>query len=175
MLFILILIPSKRKQYRHLYNFSGDFLYANSKTSSSNYNVCDRLAIHLVTSTSKVVLLMLLSFSFITCGPVYKNFFTDDREMIIPVILPFIDPETNRGFFINLICQLITSTYGAILVPAIEVVTCILKNAIFTYAVIIEDSLIELKNALELHRNFTDEFAWKFRNIIIKISDFNRF
>lgn len=117
----------------------------------------------------------LISLSFITCAPIYKNLFTDDKEMIIPVILPFIDPETEHGFYINLISQLITSTFGAIGVPAIEVGTCIMKNTISTSAAIIENSLIEFKNGLESNGNFTDARTCQFRNIIMKIFDFNRF
>lgn len=173
--FIIILIPSTRKRYRYMYNFAGNFLYSNCETSPSKNIVCDRMAIYLVTSTSKVLVLIVFSFSFITCGPIYKNLFTDDSEMIIPVILPFIDPETENGFYANLTSQLISSAFGAIAVPAIEVVTCVLKNTVSTSAAIIADSLIEFKNGLAHDGNFTDKRIWLFRNIIMKILDFNRF
>lgn len=173
--FIIILIPSTRKQYRYMYNFAGNFLYSNSETSPSKSNVCDRMAIYLVTSTSKVLLLIAFSFSFITCGPIYKNLFTDDSEMIIPVILPFVDPETENGFYVNLTSQLISSSFGVIAVPAIEVVTCVLKNTISTSAAIIENSLIEFKNCLSHDGNFTKTRIWQYRNIIMTILDFNRF
>lgn len=167
--------PSTRKQYRYLYQFASNFLYANSETSKSKYSVCNRMAIDLVTSTSKVLVLIAFSFSFITCGPTYKNLFTDEREMIIPVILPFIDPETEMGFYINLISQLICLALGSLGIPSIEVITCILRNTISLSTAIIEDSLNELKNSLERDGNFSIEHAWQFRNIIIKILDFNRF
>lgn len=75
-------MPSKRKQYRYLYNFAGDFLYVSSKTPSSNHDVCDRMAIYLVTSTLKVLLLIAVSFSFIIVAPTYKNVFTVEEAVI---------------------------------------------------------------------------------------------
>lgn len=175
MIFLLVITPSTRKQLLNLYDFGGNFLYANSETTPRKRYVCDRMAIYLFTSTVKIVLFLVLSFSFIICAVIYKNVFINEREMMIPVILPLIDPETERGFYINLGSQMISSTFGAIGVPAIEVVTCVMKNTISTLAAITEDSLTELKNCLEYDKNFTGERDWQFQNIIMKILDFNRF
>lgn len=167
-------MPSTRKKYRYLYNFAGDYLYVSSKTPSSNNEVCNQMAIYLVTSTLKVLLLIVVSFSFIIVAPTYKNLFTDDKEMIIPVILPFIDPETDRGFYLNVASQLVISVFGAIPISGIEIVTCVLKNTVSLSTALIGNSLLEFKDCLELDNKFTYERMCQFRNIIVKISDFNR-
>lgn len=128
------------------------------------------MAIELVTGTSKVLLLLAFSFGFITSAPLYKNLFTDEKEMIIPVILPFIDPETENGFSVNLISQLFCIAFGSIIIPAIEIVTCVLKNTVSTSAAIIENSLLVFKGCLKSDGNLN----WEFRNTIMKILDFNR-
>lgn len=46
------MIPSSRERYRRLYNFGGNFIYANSGPSSTEHHfVCDQMAINLVTKS----------------------------------------------------------------------------------------------------------------------------
>lgn len=141
-------MPNTRKEYRRLYNFAGHFIYANSKSSLRNHSVCDRMAIDLLFSSLKT------------------NTF---------VILPFVDPDTENGFYLNLANQLITASFGAIAVPAIELVTCVLKNNVLATAAVVKNSILELKNQMESDGLFAMDRMWKFRNIILKTLDFDRF
>lgn len=167
--------PSKRVQFRRLYNFGADYIYAKSNSSPKNYDICNRMAIHLITNTSKVITIVLVSFSLMICAPFYKTVFTDDNEMIIPVILPIIDPETTNGFQINFIYQLFSIFCGSLIIPMNEIFTCVLKNNVTVAAAVFENSLREFKIRLVKNRKLSKEFSAEFRNIILKILDFDRY
>lgn len=171
-MFIIVITPSTSKQYRHMYNFAGNFLYGRT---DYNNNVRDRMAISLLTSTSKVLTLLMVTFTFIMIAPIYENLFNDGREMIIPVVLPFIDPDTKNGFYINSASQMFCLALGAVIVPGTEIMTCVLKNTISAMAAIVEDSLLELGKNLEIDEQFSDLRVYQFRNIVVQILDFDRF
>lgn len=87
------MIPSSRERYRRLYNFGGNFIYANSGPSSTEHHfVCDQMAINLVTKSLIIGLLVSISLGMAICVPIHKLLFTDEREWILSIILPFIDP-----------------------------------------------------------------------------------
>lgn len=158
-----------------LYNFAGDFIYANSGTSSKNHRVWDRMAIYLLSGSIKISLLMLFSVSLCVFPPLYKKNFTDDNEMIISVILPFIDPDTKTGFYINLANQMVTCVYGAVIIPATELITCVLKKTASATAAIIENSLQEFGDSLQHTAIFSNKHALQFHNLILKMIDFDKF
>lgn len=168
-------MPSKRKQYKRLYNFAGEFIYANSGTSSKNHRVCNRMAIYLLSGSIKISLLMLFSVSLCVFPPLYKIFFTEKNEMIIPVILPYIDPDTKKGFYINLANQMVTCVYGTVIIPATELITCVLKNTVTSTAAIIENSLQEFEDSLQHTTIFSNKHALQFQNLILKMIDFDKY
>lgn len=111
-LLIIILEPLTREQLRRLYNFGADFIYAKHNISTKNHDVCNDMAIYLITCSIRVNLLILLSYALAVGAPLYKTMFTDENEMILPVILPLIDPDTPNGFNINFTYQVIIGIFG---------------------------------------------------------------
>lgn len=133
------------------------------------------MAIYLMTCTIRVNLMVFLSYSCLIWAPLYKNLYTDEHEMFFPILLPFTDPETDSGFTINLINQLISVLLGTFVIPGTEIVTCILKNNVTATAAVIKNSLLEFKSMVRKEKHFSIKCAWEFRNIILKILDFDRF
>lgn len=117
---------------------------------------------------------MIFSISLTVCIPFYQTLFTDQRQMIIVVILPFTDPETYEGFTINFLNQVIFCAVGYLILPGVEIVLCVLKNAANSTAAVIDVTLLEFEESL-MENGFSNESIWRFRNIILKISDFDRF
>lgn len=173
-LLIIVLYSPKRLQLRRLYHFGADYVYKNSDISPKNRAVCDKMAIYLMTCSIRVNLMVFLSYSFLIWAPLYKNFFTDEREMILPVVLPFTDPETDLGFTVNMVNQMISVLLGTFVIPGTEIVTCILKNNVTATAAVIENSLLEFKCMARKEKIFSNKCIWEFRNIIMKILDFDR-
>lgn len=174
-MFVIVLLPGTRTQCRHLYNFGGDFVYANSGNSPKNQYICDKMAIDLMISSLIIYLIVIASLFLAVCVPLYKIFLTDEVEWIIPVILPFVDPDSQNGLYLNLTNQLISAAFGVIIVPATELITCVLKNNCLATAAVIENTIIELQNLLQNDKTFSNERIWQFRNIILKTMDHERF
>lgn len=133
------------------------------------------MAIYLFTCSIRVNLLLLLSYMMAVCVPFSKTLFTDENEMILPVILPFIDPDTENGFIINYTDQVITCIFGSCVIPGTELLTCVLKNNVSAAATVIKNSLVALKLRMTMNGHLNEEFVQEFRNIILKILDYDRF
>lgn len=168
-------MPSTRKQCHNVYNFAGYFIYANSKKSPTNNVVCNKMAIYLLTSSLNINLLVNISTILMICAPIYKKLAQNENELVIKIVLPFIDPETPNGYAINMISQSITCVFGSIVIPAIELVTCVLKNNISAIAAIIANDVTEFMNSLHVKSKYSVKHTQKFTNIILKIDDYNRF
>lgn len=171
---MIALYPPTRLQLRLLYHFGADYVYSNSDITPKNHAVCDNMAIYLLTCSARVNLMVFLSYLLLICGPLYKNFFTDEPEMPW-IILPFIDPETEMGFLINYVNEMISVLVGLPVVPGTEIVTCVLKNNVTATAAVIENSILEFQSLVETEENFSTKCAFELRNIILKILDFDRF
>lgn len=171
---MIILEPLTREQLRRLYNFGADYIYAKHDISPKNHDVCNNMAIYLITCSIRVNLLILLSYALAVGAPLYKTLFTDENEMILPVILPFIDPDTQNGFNINYAYQVIICIFGGFIVPGCELVTCVLKNNVSVIAAIIANELTEFQMRLKEYNVASADIDLEFRNILLKILDFDR-
>lgn len=171
---VIVFTPSECEKARSMYNFAGKYIYANNNGSKKYNEICDRMANHLIMTSIKVNLLVLFSYNISVIAPLYKIYFTDEKEMIIPVILPFIDPDSDIGFNINLLSQNITCVCALFIVPGTELVTCILKNTILAIAAIIDNTLTEFKVRLKTDKVFSTKNAPEFGNIVLKIIDYDR-
>lgn len=143
--------------------------------SMKNYVVCNRMVVNLIISSVKILFLVYLSLGLATCAPLYKTLYTNEKVYTIPVILPFIDPETEIGFIMNLINQSILCSGGAFIVPGAELTICMVKNNILVTAAVIENAITEYQLLLLEDKKFSNKHALQFKNIISQILDFNRF
>lgn len=129
--------PSYCKRLRTLYKFGGKYVYANSELSPKNYHICNRMANQLTTSAKRVTSLMLFSMALFSCAPMYKIFISNEKELMIPVVLPFIDPNTEDGFNCNLANQTICCSLGIFVLVGTELLLCVIKNNISAAAAVI--------------------------------------
>lgn len=173
-------MPSTRKQLKFLYNFSGDHIYKNSKTTPLNNRICDRLATNLLTDSLKNGLIVMFALFLSVCVPMYNIFINSnesdyDSQFVIPIVMPFIDPYTPNGFYINLTSQTFICMFGVFAIPTIEIMVCFFMNGVSVSAAVTSNQLTEFEHAIKNEDQFSAECIWKFRNIIVKIMDFDRF
>lgn len=133
------------------------------------------MAIDLIVSSCKIITLVFFAMVLSCSGPFYKFIVKNEKDLIIPVILPFVDPDTKHGFYINFCYQIISCVYGIITIPSTELMTQILKNNILVTAAVIENSSKEFGKKLEEDMEFSLTHMLELRNIFLKIIDFNRF
>lgn len=177
-MYIFILMPSTCKQLRYLYNFGGNFIYSNSNSSPKINSICDHMAIKLLTKSIKVNSLILFALYLTCCVPLYNIFFnksiSKENQLIVPVIFPFLDIESEEGFYINIFNQLVICLVGVITIPSIELGTSVIINNIEIAAELIANSLRDFERSIEIEDQFSKEYIWKFRNIILQMMDVDR-
>lgn len=167
---------STRELYHRLYNFPRDYVYGNSQMSPKINYICNRLAIHLLESSIRTSILLNVSLLLVICIPIYMTLVLSQNRMVILIVLPFTDPTTQHGFMVNFIHQSMTVACGFLVLPAVELVPCMLKNTISVTAAVIENSILEFNDQLRGNPSipFSNEMNCHFRNLILQISDFNR-
>lgn len=159
-----------------MYNFAADFIYANSDISSTNYNVCNKMAINLIIDSIRINSMVFVSYAMSVCIPIYRIFFMGENDMIYPIILPFIDPESQNGYQINFVYQMIGCVAGGIIIPGAELLTCIMKNNISAIAAVIKNSILEFEIQLKIDSSMLEnDIDCQFQNILLSILDFDRF
>lgn len=175
MMLIITLKPSSCEKLRSIYNFGADYIYAKSELSPSNFNVCNRMAVDLLMSVIKVHSLVLIAFTILVSLPFYKNLH-NEHELIVPIILPFVDPNTQNGFYINMANQMVHLCIGSLAIPIHNLFGCILKNNVLVAAAVIQNTLAEFKMKLKKDKKFVKDTMcyWEFRNIILKILDYHK-
>lgn len=175
---MLVLIPSKLKQYQSLAFFAGDKIYTNiEKDSDPKYiETCDRCAINLLKSTSKTVGIVILSMTVMLLFPPYVFLFKNDIQLPIPVVLPFTDLESKTGLIINFVNQLFLCLIGATGNIGIEIVTCMLKNNVWASTGAICYSVDTISEAIERPEGHMKRIIdLKFRNILMQVQDHDRY
>lgn len=157
------------------YEYVAKHIYPLSGISSENQTLCDKSAKNLLISAIRVTFLQLFSLALTAFTALYKIFFTDDYELIVPVILPFVNPDTQQGFYFNLANQFIIFCGGIFIVPGKELVSCVVANNLTTMAHVINKALLEFNETLEKDQQFSKKHVPQLGNIVSQIMDFNRF
>lgn len=170
----LVLRASTLLRYQRIYWFAGDFVYPNLKNTSKNYAVCDRMAVLLLIRSLQISSLVLVSLFLMYCVPLYKILILKENDMVVPILVPFVDPETTFGFLVNLLNQLTFCFYGVHAMFGIELVTCEVKNTFSVSAAVIKNDLEMFADGFKGCKEFSIRFDGQFKNILIKILDFDR-
>lgn len=157
------------------YNYAAKNIYAYADSSAKNYEVCDKMAVDLLRNAIRVSFLQIFALSLLNLVPFYKTIFTDEKEMIIPIILPFIDPDTQNGFYLNFVYQISTDCFGVLIVVGCELVSCFVANNVKVTAHVTRNSLSEFDDLIKKDKRFTKKHSIRFRNILLQMLDFQRF
>lgn len=157
-----------------MYSFAGSFIYANFKKTPKNHNVCEQMAVYLLTKSIKIEMLIAFSLFLMYCVPLYNISIRREYDVIIPIILPYLNPKSQIGFCANLANQLMFCVYVLPIMFGIELITCLLKNTISVAAAVIQNEVDEFAEILSENDDFTPKYAHQFQNILVKIMDFDR-
>lgn len=74
----------------------------------------------------------ILSTPLILLGPIYAYVYKNEYSIPSGVIVPFIDPDTKNGFFLNMTIQSLAVVIGVIGVLFTEILMSILDSTVFT-------------------------------------------
>lgn len=159
---------------QNLLLYPGDYTYPNSGASPNVYKICDLHATALLTNVIKRQSILLFCLSVFVIGPLYLTIIEREHAMIFAAVLPFTDPTTDEGFYVNFIHEVVLLLIPVPAVFGVELVICMINNSILVTAELIEDSIQSLDESLRRNPEFTNQRSWELRNLILKIQDFDR-
>lgn len=160
--------------YISLILFGGDFIYPNHKEGSlgrlldirANKLILGAIGVLLVISTAGLV--------FVTF-PLCSFFIKGEMSMIVPLELPYTNPESSTGYRINLFHQVILAYFGLTANFGIEIISCLLISNLRAGVDTVIDSVNKLNASLKEKEKLTLDYSYSLRNILVQIQDLDRY
>lgn len=150
--------------------FAGRKIYVNRTPSNEYEKVIDQNASQLMKVTFSVVLVVLLSFSLIGIGPIYKFIFHGEYNSMTGGLLPFTTLDTLNGFLINTLFQFALGGVGIAGNVGVEIVNCMVINTCTTLADLLCNSMKKFSAGL-VADTFTVQNKSELRDIFIRLND----
>jgi len=152
--------------------FGCDYIYPSRDEKKLN-DILNSRANELIRKTSIICLLLIAAVLEYTFYPAYL--FVTERQIPspIPVILPFVNPDTNTGIYLGLLNQLFIAFVGIIGNFAVEIGASITTNSMWAASDVIKYRLDELGLSAKNHED-PKVLKAKLRNILVQIQDLDR-
>lgn len=132
--------------------------------------VLDERADELIRKSTIICLALSIGALTYSIYPFYLFVMKGEHPNLIPIVLPYTDPDTNWGYYINLANQAIIAAAGITGNFAIEIGVLALTNNLWAASDVINYDLNEI--VLGFKRGETKEVrSAKLRNIFVQIQD----
>lgn len=163
-------IGPKRYRIKRLILFAGLFLYKDRIPSTEYEKRVEKHSKSFFKSTIFEITFVLTSFTFIIVGPIYVFIFKGEYVIPTGVILPFIDPDSPRGFLLNVGIQMSVIFVGVLAITGIEGTTCMIVNNFEAMADLTCFSMKQFSERLR-HGKFDYADKMEFRDILVRLQD----
>lgn len=130
----------KRKVYAYLANFGLDFLYPEIGNDKFGKIMTDRVNKQLFL-TIKILILMSAGGVLFIIIPMRTYFIDNELPLLVPTILPILDPESNMGKQINALHSAVIAIFGQIGIFVVEVIFSIIINNFWASADVMKYNL----------------------------------
>lgn len=171
------MIPSTRKRLRAICYFNEQiFTEINEESDPEYIRLLDECAIKLLTNTMIIVGFLLFFSMIYFIFPVYDTIVDGKIHLIIPILFPFTDLETNYGIAVNILSQSMLNTIAIIGIYGMVIGTCVTKHAIISYAATIGYQMDRL--TIYINKNYSQSpqrIDDHFRNILYQLEQYNRY
>lgn len=118
-LLIISLFPSTCMQARHLYNYGGDYIYADSAISPNNFTVCNKMAIDLMMRSVLVLFLVFIFYWIMHSCVVHtvyrftRHYTQMERKWYYPLYCHLLNPMFRRYTnFANQVCGFVVGGWN---------------------------------------------------------------
>lgn len=168
--YILFIRRRKVTRLQGLFCFSCDQMYKSHRATSNYTEICNENVNRLFRSALEDISLIVVSTVLLEAIPVYKVLLQHERMLLLPYFLPFTNPETKKGYYINQLHQMALGLIGYTTFFGTELAFQIIKNTTWFQVNAIS---YDLDNLNQSFNNQFDEFELKmqFRNILLKVAD----
>lgn len=173
-MYYLIVNPRLMVRFREMLFFA-EHIYEGYNASPDYRKVCDDCTAHLFRSAFYDISLFLFSFLLVVLIRFYLLIFKNEFQLFYPWILPYVDPETVVGFYINFGHQMAFGLCAFCALLGIEVTITTLKNSVYLQSMSISYSIDQFDKCLSAEKDFKIKMKAQLRNILAQIGDFERF
>lgn len=165
--------PAKYK-INSLLNFGGRFIYMDNDQTPKLRLVRAQMINRLIRHIVIVILMILSAFGMVVSIVFYLILFDGAKVTLLGTELPFLDKDSEFGFWINLSVQCLTGGVAVIACLAIEIGAALIVNALLAIPHLIHVDLEELESELNLD-GFTLTAKARLRNVFRKIQDYEKY
>lgn len=118
--------------------------------------------------------MVIISFSLIIVGPLYARLAHGEQAIPSGLIVPFIDPTSERGYAINFAIQFASVVASSIGNMSIEGIASIIINTFKVMDDLVRFNMREFSKGLH-PKQFTNEQLAEFRNLIVQLQDLENY
>lgn len=165
-------MPRFFRRFKKFIFFGEDFLYDYRGNDAKAIERLNEAAGDLLkVSLTGFVAVIFSSLTYVAY-PLYTYLFEDTRPMLIPIVLPFLEPEEGIGYYLNILNQFAISLTGVMGVIGIEFISSKIVNNVLTGVSMVEHAFDELETK-KCDRE--SDINLKLRNIAVQVQDLDRY
>lgn len=159
-----------RYRYRAIILFAGRSIFKDCRPSTDYERKLDEHAMKMITHPILTTLILTASVGLIMVGQAYAYIVDGVYALPTGLIVPFVDPNTDRGFAINLIVQSATAFTVSLSIIATEAIACIINNTFIVMADMVCFNMRKFSDNLR-QKSFTHQNKMELRNIFVQLQD----
>lgn len=153
-------------------NFGGKYIFTDDKAPSKYNTLCEKMIQKLVQNVVVTVILIILSYLLFGASSLYVIIFRHNRVTLIGTEIPFLPSDTDFGYAMNMIQQLILTWVSLTANITIEIGDCLTQNTVEVIPEIIHLESEELAKEMRLNG-----MSWRtkaqLRGILLRVQDFS--
>lgn len=172
--YLFVIVRPWADTYQSLIFFGGKYIYPLHDKNAKLHEAYDEAAIMLIRTSLTIFTAILLSTIGFAVYPLYTYIFENAHPMMIPIILPLTDPETNFGYYLNVSNQLFISFTGIFGNIGIEFISSMMVNNIWVGVSSVQCALDEFSDFIRREPHKTLQIKYRLRRILMRIRDLDR-
>lgn len=98
-------------------------------------------------------------------------FWNDTKPLLLPIVLPFFHPQSNLGYYINVLLQIGICFFGVFGNYGYEIINSLILNNLWAATDVVQFSLNEFTLNLKGYQFVANRRASDFRNVFCQLQD----
>lgn len=161
-----------RVEYQSIVFFAGNYIYKDSSNAKFQ-RMLDRRVLQLLTHVLIISGLLFTGYIVFESLPIATFLLTGKRTMVTAVQLPYFDPASDLGYYLNVINQTVLSHFIVFVNIGVDSTFAMIVNSMWAGVDIIRYSVDEMQHNFRQNGNSVEQRR-RLRNILIQIQDLDR-
>lgn len=164
----------ERFKINSLLNFGGRYIYMDNDQSPKLRLIQEKMINRLIQNIVIIICLMMLAYGLSSIHVAYLIVFEGDRINIFGTELPFVDKDSDIGFWINISIQCTLGIVGFIACLIVEIGALLISNSGSSVPLLLRVDLEEFETELNLN-GFSLMAKARLRNAFMRIQDYEKY